>query len=177
MLGTALGASARKFYLLRTAAAVVGDADVRRSQAGLRGNETHDDIAGRTTSHAPAARIAHGKIARISTGGLDTGNGQGRRANVGEHDDLRFADFANHYIAEIKTAGGKFNDCPRPAQSHRLRAASAVVADGNGCRPSAAIRWHEGDADRATASRSHARAAGVGLGEIPCILPGNVNAG
>lgn len=106
MLSTKLRASARNIYLLGTATAVVGDADVRRSCAHFRGDEAHDYVARITRANAPATRVAHGKIARISTRGLDAGNGQGRRADVGEHDDLRFADLAHHYIAEIQAAGG-----------------------------------------------------------------------
>ena len=99
-----LGAGPGQFDFLGTAAAIVSDADVRRSYAHLCGYEANNDVARSARVNAAVAGVAHGEISALRSSYGNFRDGEGGRADIGESGDHRRTDFAHHFIAEIQVA-------------------------------------------------------------------------
>lgn len=98
-----LRSSAREWYLLRTASAVVGDGNVRGSQSRSCGRERDGDGATRACCDAGGTVINLRKVAGVGAGDRNPGNTERPSSFVGQRDDLTGARGAHRLIAKVQT--------------------------------------------------------------------------
>src|SRR5205814_710544 len=116
----------------RAAAGVIADRQRRASAAASPRRKRHVDGALRVTGEGGGAVVGLGKVAAVGPGDVNTADGHGRTAGVGNRHGLSRAGGVNLLVAERQRRGRKRwgeDTCEVESHRHLVWGVVRVIAD------------------------------------------------
>jgi len=138
------------------------------------------DLATAGGVKAGPAIVGLDKLMRVGTGEPDAGDGERHTAKVGERDRDHLTGNARGLKGKGDAGGGQaYRRLARPGsrEAHGMRTAGSVVDDGERGGRGSSHRGYEADLDQTIGRDGQDGAAGIGLGELVRVRPGEADAG